>query len=195
MIEFTVPAKEFKKGIRMMLVGRNEFLDKDTADFSASADELQLCSTGTSTVIPAAVSRAGYARVPLAVLKSVKRAAASFRPSRLRVRIEAGHFRIESFGFSNPDIELMPLGRRIADVPIDVCALDTLALLKLCSAEEIADSGLAARVVEAQERAIRAIEWAANSLKEFRVPREAVRDLLEAHVALHAKTMKAAMDK
>ncbi len=195
MIECTVEAKDLKKAIRLVLIGRSDYMDKDTADVVVSAGDLQLCSTGTSTTIHAAVLQAGYARVPLPVLKTVKRAAASFKAPRLRVRIDNGRFRVESFACSHRDIELRQLGRRMVDLPIDAGVLDTLAVQRLYSAEEIAESGLAARVVDAQERAIRAIEGAAGSLREFGVPREAVGDLLDAHVALHAKSMKAAMGK
>lgn len=48
MVEFTVAAKDFKKAIRFILAGRKEYMDKDTADFVAVADDLELCSTGTS---------------------------------------------------------------------------------------------------------------------------------------------------
>ena len=195
MIEFVVGAKEFKKAIRMILSGRAEFMDKDAADFTASADELELCSTGTSTTIGASVVRAGGARVPLPVLKNVKKAAASFKAPRLRVRVEDGRFRIENFAFSHPDIELKPLSGRMIDLPINAGVLDTLAAQKLFSAEEIGESGLAGRVVEAQERAIRAIESAALTLRDYGVPREAVAALLDAHVALHAKAMAAASSK
>jgi enoyl-CoA hydratase/carnithine racemase len=66
---------------------------------------------------------------------------------------------------------------------------------KLFSAEEIAESGLAARVVEAQEKAIQAVERAADSFREFGVPREVFGDLLDVQVALQAKAIKAAMGK
>lgn len=80
---------------------------------------------------------------------------------RLRIRIDSGRFRVESFGYSHPDIELKQIGTRIADLPINAGVLDALAIQKLFSAEEIAESGLAARVVEAQEKAIQAVERAA----------------------------------
>jgi hypothetical protein len=76
---------------------------------------------------------------------------------------------------------------------VDATPLDTLALVKLLSSEEIAEAGLSARVLDAQERAISAIDWATRSLEEFRVPREAVRDLLESHLALYASSIKAAI--
>lgn len=190
-IEFTVSAKDFKKAIRQILSGRAEYMNHDTADVSVRGDDLHLCSTGTSTHLPAKVLQAGCARLPLPVLKNVKRAAATFHQSNLRIRIEPGRFRVESFGFSHPDVELKPIAGRIAGLAIDAKPLDVLALQKLYSAEEVAESGLAARVLDAQEKVVSAIDSAASTLREYGVPREAVRELVDAHISLHAKAMRA----
>jgi hypothetical protein len=193
MLELLVRTEDLKKAIRLILVGRKEYLSHDTADFRAVADTLEVCSTGSSTQIDASVAQAGYARVPFDVLKNLKRAAVSYKTVRVRLRIEPGRLRIENFGLSHPDITLNPIGNRIADLPVDATPQDTLALVKLLSSEEIAEAGLSARVLDAQERAIAAIDSATKSLREFGVPREAVRELLESHLALHACSLKAAI--
>jgi hypothetical protein len=185
MLELLVRTEDLKKAIRLILVGRKEYLSHDTADFRAVADTLEVCSTGSSTQIDASVAQAGYARVPFDVLKNLKRAAVSYKTVRVRLRIEPGRLRIENFGLSHPDITLNPIGNRIADLPVDATPQDTLALVKLLSSEEIAEAGLSARVLDAQERAIAAIDSATKSLREFGVPREAVRELLESHLVLH----------
>lgn len=124
-------------------------------------------------------------------MKNVKKVAASFKQDRLRVRIEDTKLRIQTFGFTHPDIELKKCGVRAVDVPMDAAVIDVLELMKLFSAEELGESGLAARIMEAQEQAIQSIESAHFHLKAFGVPREAVNDLLDAHVALHARALKA----
>jgi hypothetical protein len=192
-LELFVRTKDLKRAIRLILVGRKEYLGHDTADFRAVADTLELCSTGSSTQVEASVIQAGYARVPFDVLKNLRRAAVSYRNVRVRLRIEPGRLRIESFGLSHPDIELRRIGTRMADLPVNATPLDTLALVKLLSSEEVAEAGLSARVLDAQERAIAAIDWATRALEDFRVPREAVRDLLESHLALYAASLKAAV--
>jgi len=73
MIEFTVVAKDFKKAISLILAGRKEHMDTDTAEFRAVANLLELSSVGTDTQVDAEVAQAGYARVPLPVLKNVKK--------------------------------------------------------------------------------------------------------------------------
>ena len=193
MIDILVRTQEFKKSIRLVLAGRAEYMDSDTADFIARTDDLELCSAGSSNHIPATITRAGAARVPLPVLKNVKRVAVSFKSPQLRIRIEPGRIRVETFGFAHDQIELKSLGGRIADVPINAPALDLLGLQKLYSADEIAESGLTARMLDAQARVTAAIESAATSLKEFGVSREAIRELVDLHVAIHSKTLGRAL--
>jgi len=193
MVEFSLSLAAFKKAIRTVMVGRSEYMDHDTADLVAVADTVELCSTGTSIVLPATVVQGGCGRIPLVVLRNAKRAAASFKKNRLRVRIEGGRIKLDSFSFSHPEIELKPIGTRIADLPINATALDCLAVQTLFSAEEIAESGLAPRILDAQEIAVWSIKSAADTLAKFGVPLEAVRDLVEAHIALHARATVAAL--
>jgi hypothetical protein len=193
MIDFTAPSKDFKKALRIVLAGRAEFSDQDTADFTVRVGEVHLCSTGTETSFQASIAAAGYARVSIPVLKRMRKIGSSFKQDSLRVRIERQRVRIESFGFTSPDVELKPFGPRIADVPIDATVLDLLALQKLYSAEEIADSGLAARVAEAQETLIANVDSAHRALSQLNVNRVELRNLVERQIVEHASRMKLAM--
>lgn len=195
MLEFSVSIREFTRAIRLLLAGRQQHADYDTADLTARADSVELRSTGTSVEIPATVVQGGSGRIPTTILPKLKRAAASFKTEHLRVTVETGRVRIGSFSTSHSDIELRPVGSRTVDLPIDATALDCLAVQALFSADEIAASGLAARVLDAQETAIEAIKGATMCLSEFSVPREAVRELVEAHVALYARATLAAISK
>jgi enoyl-CoA hydratase/carnithine racemase len=73
---------------------------------------------------------------------------------------------------------------------VNAGVLDTLSMQKLFSAEELAESGLAARVLEAQERAISAIESATRALAEFAVPRCSIEQLVDLTVEAHARELK-----
>jgi hypothetical protein len=190
MIEFIVAAKEFRKAVNLILSGRKEHMDTDTAEFKAVANMLELSSVGTETQIDAEVVQAGYARVPLPVLKDLKKVAGTYKQPRLHLRVDEGRFRIESYSLANPGIELRKIGVKMADLPVDAGFLDTLAMVKLFSAEEIAESGLAARVLGAQEKATAAIEGATTWLSPFHVPREEVRKLLEAQLSKRASEVK-----
>lgn len=190
MIEFTVPAKEFKKALRFILVGREEYSQADVVDFLVRAADLEICTTGTSVHLEACVYSAGYARLPLLLLKKIKKLASSYNKPKLSIRIDKERFRIESFAMVEEGIELKPIGPRITDVPIDATVLDLLAIQKLYSAEEIADSGLAARVAEAQQKSASDLNSAMLSLSRYGIPREVIRDLIDAHVSLHANATR-----
>lgn len=190
MIEFTVVAKDFRKAISLMLAGRKGHMDTDTSEFKAVANLLELSSVGTETQIDAEVAQAGCARVPLPVLKNVKKLAATFKPPRLRVRVEDGRVSIESSSLSHPGIELKRVGARKADIPVDASLLDTLAMVRLFSGEEIAESRLTARVQSAYENAKAAIDSAHTRLSAFEVPREEIDRLVAFRIGKRASELK-----
>lgn len=191
MVEFVVAAKDFKKAIGLILLGRAAHMETDVAEFRAVAGLLELSSVGTETEMDVEIVQAGYAQVPLPVLKDLKKLAASYKQPRLHIRIEDRLLRIESYTLRHPAIELKRIGAKMADLPVDAGFLDTLAMVKLFSAEEIAESGLAARVLDAQEKATAAIELAASSLSIFQVPREEIRKLLDTQLTKRASELKA----
>ena len=190
MLEFSVVAKDFRKSISLLLVNRAGHMQTDVAELRAVASSLELSCVGTEATLDAEVAQAGSVQVPLAVLKNIKRVAASYKLPRLHFRIEDGVFRIESYSLRDRAIELKRMGAKIADLPVNAGFLDTLAMVKLFSAEEIAECGLAARMFEAQQKATAAIELATSSLALFQVPREDIRKLLDAQVSRRASELK-----
>src|ERR1039457_819195 len=170
MIEFTVVAEDFKNAINIILAGRTEHMDTDTAEFKAVGNLLELNSVGTEAKVDAEVAQTGRAWLPLPVLANINKLAASFNRPKLDVRIEEGRVRIESSNLSHEGIELKEFGAKKADIPVDASVLDTLALVRLFSREEIAESGLTARVQAAYEKSVAAIEGAVTCLAEFEVP-------------------------
>jgi hypothetical protein len=48
-IEFTLAAKDFKKAVNLILVGRAAHIDSDLAHFGATADRLELSSCSRAT--------------------------------------------------------------------------------------------------------------------------------------------------
>jgi len=106
MVEFTVAAKDFKKAINLILVGRAAHMETDVAEFRAVAGLLQLSSVGTETNFDADIVQAGYAQISIPVLKDLKKLAASYKQPRLRIRIEDHVVRIESYALRHPAIEL-----------------------------------------------------------------------------------------
>ncbi len=191
MVEFVISAKEFKKNIRMILSGRAKHLDTDSADFRAVANSLDLSSVGTETQMDAEVIQAGRARVPLVVLKTLKKAAVTFKQDKLEIQIEDGRVKLQSYGLSHSGIHLLEIESRVADIPVDASLLDTLAVVKLFSGKELSDSGLLPRVHEARLAAVAAIDHATTCLSKFEIPREAIQQLLEDHIGERSAALKA----
>ena len=190
MIELFVSTSALKKAIRQILSGRGDYIDHDTVDISASGDSLEFTSTGTSTTIDAGIRQAGYARVPLPVLEKVKKFAGTFNKESLFLRVEPGRVRIESASVSHADVEMRSIGRRIADLPVNAGPLDVLALQRIFSAEEIADSGLAARVLDAQETARTSVDGAVANLERLEIPRSKVVEILEDQITQRALMLR-----
>ena len=191
MVEFIVGAKEFKKSVRMILSGRTQHLDTDAADFRAVANLLDLSSVGTETQMDAEVTQAGCARMPLIMLKGLKKAAVTFKQDKLRIQIEDGRVKLQSLSLSHPGIQLLEMGTRVADIPMDASLLDTLAMVKLFSGRDLSDSGLLPRVHEARLAAVAAIDHATTCLSKFEVPRETVQKLFEDHISKRSASLKA----
>jgi hypothetical protein len=190
MIEFKVAAKDFRKAVSLILVGRAAYMNTDLAHFEVVADSLEISSVGGETQIDTDVAQAGYAQVPLSILKDIRKVASTYKQAQLKIRIDDGLFRIESYSFRNPAIELRRIGGKIADIPVNAGYLDTLAMVKLLSAEEIVESGLTARVLEAQEKASAAVDGATSWLAIFEVQKEEVRKLVDAQLAKRASELK-----
>jgi len=116
-------------------------------------------------------------KVPVPLFKNLNKVSASYKLHRLRFRIGNGYSRTESYSLRDPAIALKPMGMRMADLPVNASFLGTLAMMKLFSVDEIADCGLAARVLDAQEKATAAVELATSSLALFQIPRADIRKL------------------
>lgn len=149
-----------------------------------------LAPTGSSTELPAHVVTGGYVRVPVPVLAEINKLARTYRKPHVRIRMEPGRFRFESFTRSHSDIVMRPTGVRVADPPVDAPPADALAIQKLYSAEEIAESGLAARVVDAQAFAAKHIDGALVYLAPFGITRDEIVRLIDERITTRARLIK-----
>jgi hypothetical protein len=165
-------------------------MNTDAADFKAVAGLLEVGSVGSQTSMDADIAQSGYAKIPVALLQELQNVAGTYKTDKIRIRIEDGKFRIEGYALNHDGIQLKTIGARIVDLPVDAGYLDTLALTKLFSAEEISISGLTKRVQDAYEKAKDAVELATAALADFGVPREEVGRLLQAQLIRRALELK-----
>ena len=122
-------------------------------DMKAQKDEIEFVSTAISATIPGEVVSSGCARIPFRLFETLFRRPQRLAAGRLSIQIREGEIKAGPMTVNNPEVAMLLIGARIADLPLDAPLPETLALTARFSHEELADSGLFDRVVAAQRRA------------------------------------------
>jgi hypothetical protein len=188
-IEFSADLKEFNKAVKYLLAGtsRTEQDSLEMVDLNARAPEVELVTTGVSSPFPADVKSSGYARVPLPVFERISRAIRGLQDDSIQVLVQIGTIKVGKLSFLHPEISLRLIGARVADLPIDAPLPDVLALQARFRPEEIEDSGLVAKVLEAQEQASKLIDQAFMSLEQLGVGRASLGAFVSEQIAARAQ--------
>jgi hypothetical protein len=172
-IVLTAQLREFRKAVKYLLAGQSRIkAEMHFVDINATDSEVELVTTSSSSSFPAEVKTSGYARLPRKVFERIVRAVRMLRLDSAVVTIKPGEIRFAKLVFSHPEIEIRLIGARIADLPMDAPLPDVLALLSRFRPDEITDSGLASRVLDAQEKATKLIDRATEILEPLEIERE-----------------------
>jgi len=147
-------------------------------DINARNSEIELVSTSVSSAFPAEVISSGYARAPYLVFEWFSKAVKTLRQPSVRIAIQEGQVKAASLTFTHPDISIRLIGARIADLPMDAPLPEVLALLVKFSPEELADSGLLARVLTAQEQTSALVDRAMGALAPLEIKRDALNEFI-----------------
>lgn len=188
-IEFSAVLKEFNMAVKYLLAGTShtEQDSLEMLDINVRAAEVELVTAGVSSPFPAEVRRSGYARVPLLVFERISRAIRGLRNDSIRVSVEQGTIKVGKLSCSHPEIALRLIGARVADLPMDAALLDVLALQARFRPEELEDSGLLAKVLEAQEQASIMIDQAFVSLEPLGIERATLSMFVSEQIAARAR--------
>jgi hypothetical protein len=179
-VEFTVQVSEFSKALRYLRPARarGKKARADFVDINARTEEIEIVAPGVSFSLPAKVIRPGYARVPYLTFEWFNKAVKTMRQPSVEVAISQGQVKTANLSFKHPDISTRLIGSRIADLPIDAPLADVLALLVKFRPEELSDSGLSARVLDAQETASGLIDRALKALSPLEIKREKLNEFI-----------------
>lgn len=171
---------DFANAVKCLLGGvpRGRRAQIEYVDINVRNDEVELVGTGVSSAFAAQIVSSGYSRVPCRVMEGLYKSLKTLRQASLNVSIETGAVKMGSLAIRHPEISLRPIGSRIADLPINAPLLDVLGLLVRYSPDEIEDSGLGARVLEAQAQVSRMIDRALEALEPLEIRREALDQFL-----------------
>jgi len=85
-------------------------------------------AVGTSTEIPVNGTSPGAARIPLSALEAIASTAGMFKKKEIKIVIEDGSIKIDTFRHNHPDIRLGILPDQRIDLPVDASLLDTLGV-------------------------------------------------------------------
>ena len=192
-VEFVIRLSDLRKAMKHLSVNRGEFRQSDYADLIVSPCIAVFRAVGTEIEVPINDIRTGGVRIPLRLFRDLVSVAPTFKKRELKIHFEEGKAQIEKWIRSHPDICIGIFPDQKFDLPADATALDTLAMASLLSPEQIVDQGLRERVETAQRYTSEAISNALVALREFRISRNQIQQLLDIQVREMAAQLKLAM--
>jgi hypothetical protein len=150
---------------------------------------------GTSTDVPVNGIQPGTARIPITTLDRFTAMAKAFKSKEISVQFWDGIFKVGRWGTEDSRIVLGVIPDQSLDMPSDATFLDALALAWFLLPDRVKEQGLERRVVKAQRAKEDAIDRATRALEPFRIEREMIADLIEAHIAEAGKRLRASLLK
>jgi hypothetical protein len=189
-VEFVVGKTDLRKALREIEVNRGSYASTDFVDFLVSEVAATLRSVGTETEIPVNGKQPGAARLPLSLLDKLSKVIGSSKQKDVTIVCEAGIVKIGTFSVKHPNIETGIIPDQSMSVPINLSVLDTLALCKVLTPQQIAEQGLRERIEEAQRECSNAIDAAAATLREFGVSAKQLTGLVDDAVGIAASKIQ-----
>lgn len=175
-IDFSIDSEDLKQALKPFFAGRarGKAAALEYVDVKAQKNEIEFVSTAIAATIPGEVVSSGCARIPLRLFETLFRRPQRLAEGRLSIQIREGQIQAGPMTVNSPDVSVLLIGARIADLPLDAPPLETLALTLRFSHEELADSGLLARIEAARQRTDDIIDRAAKLLEPLGIIRAEV---------------------
>jgi hypothetical protein len=188
-MDFAIAKRDFDSALRQILQGHKDALG-EMVDLNADHSTLSVVMTGRSIEVPIEAEVIGSAAIPIKVIFGAKRMSASYKDGHLRLRISEGKFRLQNTTISNPNIAMKKVARRIIEIPDDAHPIDVLALRYIFSVDEIEDSGLHVRVLDAQSELTQSLENASMMLRDYGFDEAELIAMSEAKIKEHSDGLK-----
>ncbi len=166
-MDLMIDRKELDKALRQVLQGLNA-AGPDVVDFTARRDTLTVVVTGRSVEVAIEAAEVGSISIPIEIAARLRKIGKTYENERLRLRAGEGRIRLEGMSITNPGIRMRKIARRVIDVPQDARPMDLLGLRHIFTVVEIEDSGLGARVLDAEKKLADRLDSAARSLTSRR---------------------------
>jgi hypothetical protein len=151
---------------------------------------LEIRALGTETCVAVDAKQPGAARLPLKLFVRIVEMAETYHQRQVTIWLDDKCARVGRSKVSHPDIAVGGAFSQPPSLPIDVSALDTLAVASMMTPDQIANAGLRDRVGSARKRASDAIETALGSLKEFNVTSTDLNQIIDRRVVEAAEVIR-----
>jgi hypothetical protein len=184
-MDFIISNPNLNSALRQMLQGQNAG-SNETVDMTITQNTLTVVITGRSIELPVETGEIGSASLPASVLQGVKRVLPTYQEDSFRIRVSPGKLKLQGYTITEPRIILRNVSKRIIDIPADALDLDLLSIPLLFTREEIEESALSAKVLDAQHRLSLSMESATRSLNAVGVTHHEIRDIVTLKIRTHA---------
>ena len=175
-VEVSFRPKDFNNALKQLFALKStpgqaklEYVDFNTGD-----DEVELVTTGIASSFPARIKTGGYARIPYVTFSGLSRSLRDLSEAQVVVSIHEGELKAANLAFRHPSITIRPIGARTVDLPVDASLCDVLRLSLHFRTPELEDSGLLARVMEAQRQVADLIDRITVLVKPLGIEREII---------------------
>lgn len=189
MIDFTLAKEDLTRACRLMTSARNN-AEGDVVDISCTRENVRFVVTGREITCAAGVESLGVAQVPLEIFAKIGTIAKTYKEPRTRIRIEPARVRINNMAIAIPESPRKLIGDRMIDIPDDASLMDLLAVSVLFRGNEIAESNLTERVLEANSKRLKALESAASILAPLGITPDMLDELHRTAVRQHAERLR-----
>jgi hypothetical protein len=181
--------KDLASALRQILQGFKAD-SRELADLTAAGAALTIVVTGRSEELDAEVGVTGTASIPIGTLAGLKRILSTYSDDQVRLRVSDGKLRFQNTDITDPAIATRKIAKRIIDIPAEAHPADLLSLPHIFTAEEIEESSLMSKVLNAQKTFASDLDSAAVVLMKYGVGRHDLRNLADAKIKRHADGLR-----
>ena len=181
-VEFVIRLADLTRATKELRVNREDHLETDSMDILVSECAATFRAVGTESEAPVNGKHPGTVRIPLKIWDQIQRAARTFKVKELTFTCEPGVVRIGKWCAKHPDIELGHMPDMRLSLPVDISVLDTLALARILTPEQLVEQDMRARVEEAETVRTRAVAAAAAALQPLGITEGQLQRLADTHL-------------
>jgi hypothetical protein len=188
-VDLMLAKRDLASALRQVLQGFKAN-SREMADLTAARTTLTIVVTGRSEECDAEIGVSGTASIPISTLAGLKRILSTYSDDQIRLRVSEGKLRFQNTNITDPAIAIRRIAKRIIDIPADAHPSDLLSLPHLFTAEEIEESSLMSKVLDAQKTFANDLDSAAAILMKYGIARHELRYLADAKIERHSEGLK-----